>query len=191
MNIEFIFIHRVVELPDRKGELCRKEQEQHDVGNVHLPGPHHQPLGGGEKMATAYNGTVDEPGEIAGNEHEELGSIAEAVIAQGQPGNDVVRNVIEENHPQPHAAEQIEPEVALDGMRKSCSIVIGHRALSILSCWVSCLVGYRAKGREATSEELRKAPAPPSNQCVHGSQSMALTKPSARITSFVRLTNAY
>src|SRR5260221_7639523 len=147
MNIEFILIHRVVELPDRTGDLGRKEQEQHDVGNVHLPGPHHQPLGGGEKMATAYNRTVDEPGEIAGNEHEELGCVAEAVIAQGQPGNDVVRNVIEENHPQPHAAEEIEPEVALDGMRESCSILIGHRALSICRVGYLVLLGYRAKGR--------------------------------------------
>ncbi len=122
--------------------------------------------------------------------YEELGSIAEAVVAQGQPGNDVVRNVIEENHPQPHAAEEIEPEVALDGVRERRPILIDHRALSILSCWASCLVGYRAKGRQATSEVLRKT-APPSNQCVHGSQSMALRKPWARNTSFGRLTNAY
>src|ERR1019366_5521156 len=93
----------------------------------------------------------DEAGKIAGNEHEELGSIAEAIIAQGQPGNDVVRDVIEENHPQPYAAEEIEPEVTLDGMRERRHILISHHALSILSCWVS------AKGREATSEDLRKA----------------------------------
>src|SRR5258708_36147034 len=139
MNIEFIFIHRVVELPDRTGDLCRKEQEQHDVGKVHLPGPHHQPLGGGEKMATAYNRTVDEPGEIARNEHEELGSIAEAVIAQGQPGNDVVRNVIEEDHPQPDAAEEIEPKVALDHMRESEITLVGHHALPF------CRVGIAEK----------------------------------------------
>src|ERR1700682_5256722 len=116
MNIEFILIHRVVEFPDRAGDLCRKEQEQHDVGDVHLPGSHHQPLGGGEKSATAHNRTVDVAGKIAGNEYEELGSIAKAVIAQGQPRDDVVRNVIEEDHPQPHAAEEIKPEVTLDGV---------------------------------------------------------------------------
>jgi len=67
-------------------------------------------------MAGPYDRTVDEARQIAGNENEELGGVAEAVIAQRQPGNDVVGDVIQENHPQPHAAEQIEPEVTLDGM---------------------------------------------------------------------------
>src|ERR1700694_3362998 len=43
--------------------------------------------------------------------------------------------MIEKDHPQPHPAEEIEPEVALDGKRKRC--LIGHHALSNLSCWVS------------------------------------------------------
>jgi hypothetical protein len=43
-----------------------------------------------------------------------FGGIAEAVISQRQPGNEIVRNVIGENHPQPYAAEQIEPEVTLE-----------------------------------------------------------------------------
>ena len=86
----------------------------------------HSRLSGGEKIAAGDDRTVDVAGEIAGNEHEEFGGVAEAVISQRQPGNDVVRNVIEEDHPQPHAAEQIEPEVTLDRNRNRCIILICH-----------------------------------------------------------------
>src|SRR6202043_3659460 len=102
--------------------------EQHDVGDVHLPDAGPQPLESSEKIPGAYDRTVDVAGQITGNEYEEFGGIAEAVIAQGQPGNEVVRNVIEEDHPQPDAAEQIEPEVTLDGMRERSDVLICHTA---------------------------------------------------------------
>jgi hypothetical protein len=54
---------------------------------------------------SSYDRTIDVSGQIAGDEYKELGGIAEAVIARCQPGNDVVRNVIEEDHPQSHAAK--------------------------------------------------------------------------------------
>ena len=88
------------------------------MGDIHLPGAGPQPLDGGEKVAGLDDRAVDVTGQIAGNEHEELGGIAETVVAQGQPGHDVVRNVIEEDHPQTHAAEEIEPQVALDRFRE-------------------------------------------------------------------------
>jgi hypothetical protein len=47
--------------------------------------------------------------------------------------------VIEENHPQPDAAEKIEPEITLDGMGERYFILVGHHAPSIR------LVGYRAR----------------------------------------------
>jgi hypothetical protein len=114
VNIEFIRVHRVVEFPDRARDLRREKQEQHDVSNVHLPDACPQPLEGGEKIAGLNYRTIDVAGQMTGNEHEEFGGIAEAVISQRQPGNEIVRNVIGENHPQPYAAEQIEPEVTLE-----------------------------------------------------------------------------
>src|ERR1700720_3945112 len=128
VNIEFIFVHRVVEFPDRARDLGREEQKQHDVGDVHLPDACPQPLEGSEEIPGADDRTIDVAGQITGNEHEEFGGIAEAVIAQRQPGNEVVRNVIEENHPQPYAAEQIEPEVTLNRKRERCDILICHTA---------------------------------------------------------------
>ena len=99
VDVEFVSIHRVVEFPGGTGDLRRKDQEQHDVGDVHFHGAFPQPFGGGEKMAAGDERTVDEAGKVAGNEHEELGGIAEPVIAQRQPGNDVLWNVIEKDHP--------------------------------------------------------------------------------------------
>jgi hypothetical protein len=99
VNIEFIFIHRVVESPHGARDLRREQQKQHDVGDIHLPDARPQPLDGREKIPGANDRTIDVAGQITGNEHEELGGVAEAVIAQRQPGNEVVRNVIEENHP--------------------------------------------------------------------------------------------
>ena len=132
MNIEFIFVHRVVEFPDRACDLRREKQEQHDVCNVHLPDACPQPFDGGEKIAGADNRTIDVAGQITGNEYEEFGRIAEAVIAQRQPGNEIVRNVIEENHPQPYTAEQIEPEVTFDDVRGRRNILIFHDACPLV-----------------------------------------------------------
>ena len=78
----------------------------------------HSRLVGREQIAGLDDRAVDVAGEIAGNEHEEFGGIAEAVIAQRQPGHDVVGDVIEEDHPQAEAAEEIEPKVPFDGFRK-------------------------------------------------------------------------
>jgi len=150
MNVELILVHRIVELPHGAGDLRGKQQEQHDVGDVHLPGAQHQPLGGGEKMAAAHDRAVDVAGQIARNEHEELGGIAEAVVAQRQPGHDVVRNVIEEDHPQPDAAEKIEPEVALDRTRERSLILIGHHAPPV------CPVRNRVRGSHAALQDQQK-----------------------------------
>ena len=44
-----------------------------------------------------------------------------------------MRNVIEEDHPQADAAEEIEPQIALDGPHESYFILMGHHVLSNLS----------------------------------------------------------
>ena len=55
------------------------------MGDVHFRHPFQKPLDGGEKMAGTDDRTVDVTGQIAGNEHEHLGGVAEAVVAQRQP----------------------------------------------------------------------------------------------------------
>ncbi|OIQ69027.1 hypothetical protein GALL_493750 [mine drainage metagenome] len=102
-------------------------------------------------MASTYDRNVYEAGQVAGNKNEKLGCVAKAIIAQGQPGNDIVRNVIEEDHPQPYAAEQIEPEVTFDGMRERYLILIGHHAIHFV------LLGIATRVTETILEYLRRA----------------------------------
>ena len=42
---------------------------------------------------------------VAGNENEEIGRIAEAVVPRGQPIHDVVGDVVQENSPICHTPE--------------------------------------------------------------------------------------
>jgi hypothetical protein len=66
--------------------------------------------------------------------------------------------VIEEDHPQPYAAEQIQSEVTLDEMRERYLILIGHYAPSI------CPVGYRPISKKDSGT-------PAKIPCVRGPQS--------------------
>jgi hypothetical protein len=180
VNVEFIGVHRVVEFANRTRDLGREQQKQHDVGDVHLPDARPQPLEGGEKIPAADDRAIDVAGKVSGNEHEALGGIAEAVITKGQPGDDVIRNVIEENHPQPDAAKEVEPQIALDGKRDRRRILIGHYALSILSCWVVRRGNAGKPAAAAGGQSLR-----------HGSQSIIPEKSSARNIFFGRSKNAH
>jgi hypothetical protein len=119
-DVELVLVHRIVELPRGAGDLRRERQEQQDVGDVHLPGSHPEPLGGREQIARLDDRAVDVTGQITGNEHEEFGGVAEAVVSHRQPGHDVVRDVIEEDHPQTEAAKEIEPKITFDGFREGC-----------------------------------------------------------------------
>ena len=113
-HVELVLVHRIVEAARGAGDLRREQQEQHDVGDIHLDRAPPQPLQRGEKPAAGDDRPVDPADQITGDEDEEFGGVAEAVIAQGQPGHDVVRDVVEEDHPQTDAAEEIEPQIALD-----------------------------------------------------------------------------
>src|SRR5262249_22725331 len=101
--VELILVHRIIEFSGSASDLRSKNQKQQNVSDVQMPGPHQKPFGGGEKIAGLNDRTVDVARQIAGNEHEEFRSIAEAVVTKRQPADDVVRNVIEENHPQAKA----------------------------------------------------------------------------------------
>jgi hypothetical protein len=52
---------------------------------------------------------VDEASRVARNEHEHLGGIAEAVIADSDPADHIEWDMIEKDQAQPNSAKQIEP----------------------------------------------------------------------------------
>jgi hypothetical protein len=51
-----------------------------------------------------------------------------------------MRDVIEEDHPLPYAAEEIKPQVTLGGTQERYITLICHDVLSILVGWLSRLI---------------------------------------------------
>ena len=101
------------------------DHEQDDVGDVELPDPLGQPGGADDEAAVEHHPGIDERGGIAGDENEEVGGVAETVIAGRDPVHDVVGDVIEEDPPVGDAPEEIEPEIAT--LRRQDD---GHRGCS-------------------------------------------------------------
>jgi hypothetical protein len=94
--------------------------------------------------------------------------------------------VIEKDHPQSHAAEEIKPEVALHGMRESWHFFSGHLPYPLSR--VMLVLGDAknfgdAKNRETMPEDPQKEPAAPNDRRVDNSQPINSKKPSDRITS--------
>ncbi len=82
------------------------------MGDVELPDALGEPRGADDEAALQHHPGVDEGGGIAGNENEQIGGVAETVIAGGDPVHDVVGDVIQVDRPVRDAAKQVEPEVA-------------------------------------------------------------------------------
>jgi hypothetical protein len=128
IDVVLIAVHRVVEAPRGARDLRNEKQKQENMGDVELPGALQQALGGGEELPAGHRRTVDEAGGVSGNEHKELGGVAEAKIAQRQPADDVVGNVIEENHPLSDAPHQIKPQIPLGRAQETITILSSHPA---------------------------------------------------------------
>ena len=81
--------------------------------DVDLPDPLQNARGRDDDTALEHGAAVDEGRGIAGDEDENLGGVAEAVIADREPGQKIGRQMIDEDQPQRHPAKQIEPQLAL------------------------------------------------------------------------------
>ena len=88
------------------------DHEQDDVGDIELPDALGQPRGADDEAAFQHHPGIDEGGGIAGNENEQVGGVAEPVIAGGDPVHDVVGDVVQVDRPVRDPAKQVEPEVA-------------------------------------------------------------------------------
>src|SRR5271165_2506019 len=97
------------------------------MGDIDLPGPPQNMCTRDHEAAFAHFAAIDERSCIARHEDKDFGCVAETVIANGDPGDQVGGNVIEKNQPKCDPAEQIEPQIAFGN---------GHRCKhrSDLSC---------------------------------------------------------
>jgi hypothetical protein len=83
------------------------------VRDIDLPDPAQDARGRDHEAGLQHGAAVNERRGIAGDEDEDFGGVAEAVIAEREPGQDIVRQMVDEDQPQRQPAKQIEPQLAL------------------------------------------------------------------------------
>ncbi len=114
-NVHLFRIKRVLEADRHVRYLGEIDREEKDMGDVDLPGAAQDAGPGHHEAALPHFLPVYKRRGIAGDENEDLGRVAEAVITDGDPGHQVRGNMVKENQPQRQAAEQVEPQVASAG----------------------------------------------------------------------------
>ena len=112
-NAHFFGIERVLESARDIGDLRQIDREQENMRDIDLPGALEDARAGDDKAAIAHRAAIDEGGGVAGNEDEDLGGVAEAVIADRHPADDVGRDMVEKDQPEREPAEKIEPQIAI------------------------------------------------------------------------------
>ncbi len=106
----FFVVHRVFERAGGVGHLGGEY-----VGDIKLPGPPQHLCGRVERALARQPPAIDQGGCEAGNEDEHLGRVVETERLQGEIAQHILRNVIDKDQDQRHAAEKIETEIALRG----------------------------------------------------------------------------
>ena len=108
-NSHFIGIERVVDAGGDVGNLGEEHREQEHVGDIDLPDPAQDARTADQEARLQHRAAIHERRGVTGDENEDLGGVAEAVIADREPGQKIGRHVIDEDQPQRQTAEQIDP----------------------------------------------------------------------------------
>src|SRR5204863_2029408 len=111
-NVELVDQFRLVIALRQKADGCDVDDEQENVRDVELPHALEQLGGADQEAALEHHLRVDEGGGVAGDEDEQVGCVAEAVIARRHPGDDVMRNVVKEDRPVGDTPEQVQAQIA-------------------------------------------------------------------------------
>jgi hypothetical protein len=98
------------------------------VRDIELPHPLHQLCCADQEAALQHHLRVDERCGVAGDEDEQVGRVAEAVVAGRHPGDDVVRNVVEEDRPVGDPAKQVQAQIAATGRENGLDIAHAVRS---------------------------------------------------------------
>ena len=116
-DAHFFGVERVLEAGGDVGNLGQEDREQEDVGDIDLPDPLEDASARHYEAAVGHGAAVDESRRIARDENEDFGGVAEAVVTDRQPGEQVGRQVIDEDQPQRQTAKQVKTQFALAGGR--------------------------------------------------------------------------
>src|SRR5215831_18057711 len=82
------------------------------MSDIDLPCALEHPGGSHDKTMLAHRAAIDEGRRVTGDEYENFGRVAEAIVPDGNPADRVRWNVIEEDQPEREPAEQIKPKIA-------------------------------------------------------------------------------
>ncbi len=109
----FFRIQRVLETGGDVGNLGEKDREQKHVRDINLPDPPQDARGGDHEAGLEHRASVNERCGVARDENENFGGVRESVIADREPGQEIGRQMIDEDQPQRQPAKQVEPQFAL------------------------------------------------------------------------------
>ncbi len=86
--------------------------------DINLPDPAQDARGRDHEAGFEHGAAVNERGGVAGDENENFGGVRESVIADREPGQDIGRQMVDEDQPQRQPPKQIKPQFALATDRK-------------------------------------------------------------------------
>ena len=122
---------------------------------VDLPCPPDQTSTRYRESAIEHHPRIDERGGVAGDENEQVGGIAEAVVALREPIDRVVRDVVEIDRPVRETTQNVEPIVA-PFRRRDCSDLHVERStaskLRLERGPIICLASWRRRQLAATPD---------------------------------------
>ncbi len=112
-DAHFLAVERVLEARRDVGDFGEEDREQEDMRDIDLPDPAQDARRRNHEADLQHRAAVDEGRRIAGDEDEDFGGVGKAVVADGEPGQNVGRQMIDEDQPQREPAEQVEAQFAL------------------------------------------------------------------------------
>src|SRR6185312_16510710 len=86
--------------------------------DIDLPGAAEHAGGRDHEAPLQHGAAIHEGRGVAGDEDEDFGGVRKSVVADGQPGEQARRQVVDEDQPQRKPTEQVEPELALADHRQ-------------------------------------------------------------------------
>jgi hypothetical protein len=98
-NVHFLGIERVLEAGGDIRNFGEVDRKQEDVGNVDLPSSPQYVRARDDETAFAHFLAVHEGSGITGDEDEDFSRVAEAIVADGAPGDQVRRDMVKEDQP--------------------------------------------------------------------------------------------
>ncbi len=114
-------VDRVLHDEDRVADLGGEDHEEEDMRDIELPDAAIDLRGREKRPVRRKRAAIDQRGGVARDEDEHLGGVVEGDRAQGEIGEHVLGNVVDEDEEQRQAAKEIEPQIACRFRRR-----LGH-----------------------------------------------------------------